>query len=87
MGSEMRIRLSGGRFNGQELEVSGSLSVLSFPLLSLGNDHAAIGNDIKRHSWDDGALLISYLDYYKTHLEADDGTVIFVPKDVALHYA
>lgn len=76
----MRIVLSGGPSNGEVLEVTDSLSVLSVPLLGLGHDRAT-NDDIKRHSWDDDALRISYFDYERTEMEADDGTVIFKVKE------
>lgn len=84
----MRIKLSGGRLDGTEMEVSDSLTVLSCPLLSLRDNKALTASDdeVKRHSWDDDALNISYLDYYRTGMEVEDGTVIFVPQEVAHHY-
>ena len=84
----MHIKLSGGRLNGTEMEVSDRMSVVSFPLLSLRDNQAATvsGDEVKHHSWDDDALNISYLDYYKTEMKADDGTVIFVPEEVVHHY-
>lgn len=84
----MRIKLSGGRLDGTEMEVSDLLTVLSCPLLSLRDNKvlSASDDEVKRYSWDDDALNISYLNYYKTEMEADDGTVIFVPKEVVCHY-
>jgi hypothetical protein len=75
----MRIKLSGGRMDGTMIEVSDRMSVVSFPLLSLRDNVAttASDNEIKRHSWDNEALNISYLDYHRSDMEADDGTVIF----------
>lgn len=72
----MRIVLSGGSRSGEVLEVSDSLTLLSVPLLSLGHDQA-FDDERKRHSWDDDALRISYLEYERTDMEADDGTVVF----------
>lgn len=84
----MKIKLSGGQMDGTETEVSDGLDVVSFPSISLRDNKAVIVSDdeVKRHSWDDDALNISYLDYYRTDIEADDGTVIFVSKEAALHY-
>ena len=84
----MRIRFSGGRMDGRQMAVSDRMSVVSFPLLSLRDNKAltATGDEVKRHSWDNDALNISYLDYYKTDMVAEDGTVIFVPQDVFHHY-
>lgn len=80
----MRIKLSGGRMDGTTMAVPDNMTVVSFPLLSLRDNKALSVSDdeIKRHSWDDDALNISYLDYYKTDMAAEDGTVIFVPKEV-----
>ena len=84
----MRIKLSGGRLNGTEMEVSDRMSVVSFPLLSLRDNQAATASDgeVKRYSWDEDALNISYLDYYKTEMRVEGGIVIFVPKEVVHHY-
>lgn len=85
----MNIRLSGGRLDGTEMVISEGLNVVSFPLLSLRDNHAATvsDDDVKRHSWDDDAINITYLDYYRTEIIAEDGTVIYVPREAAHHYA
>jgi hypothetical protein len=78
----MQIKLRGGVRDGEVLQVSDSTNVLSVPLLSV-RDNKAIDihyDGVKRHSWDDDALNIKYVDYYRTALEAEDGTVIFSPK-------
>ena len=79
----MTIQLIGGLKHGQRLTVSDRCNVLSFPQMSLRDDHAVMirDDDPKRHGWDDDALRISYLEYERTDMESDDGTVFFRLKE------